>query len=156
MAKSRETPAKCVRCAPLSPAEARAKHPNCWDDKLCTARRFYINNRDRINQKRSRKRIETKYQIPVPQVNYGVLQVWRDLREDSPIHAIGIEVWDGHNKLAVVQPVHCAGWLPSQVHEYLRQALTVLDTEYGFKKFASQVLINPEQCPIRPCFLCQQ
>ena len=77
MAKSRETPAKCLRCAPLSPAEARAKHPTCWDDKLCTARRFYINNRDRINQKRARKRIETNHQIPVPQVNYGVLQVWR-------------------------------------------------------------------------------
>jgi hypothetical protein len=118
MAKSRETPAKCLRCAPLAPAEARAKHPNCWDDKLCTARRFYINNR--------------------------------------AASAVGIEVWDGHNKLAVVSPVHCAGWLPSQVHEYLRQALTVLDTEYGFKKFASQVLINPEQCPVRPCFLCQR
>ena len=87
VAKSRETPAKCLRCAPLSPAEARAKHPNCWEDKLCTARRFYINNRDRINQKRARKRIETKHQIPVPQVNYGILQVWREMREDSPIHA---------------------------------------------------------------------
>ena len=43
--------------------------------------------------------------------------------------AIGIEVWDGHNKLAVVEPVHCAGWLPAQVHEYLRQALTVLDNQ---------------------------
>ena len=110
----------------------------------------------RINQKRARKRVEAKHQIPVPQVNYGVLQVWRESREDSPIHAIGIEIWDGHNKLAVVQPVHCAGWLPSQVHDYLRQALTVLDTEYGFKKFASQILISPEQCPIRPCFVCQQ
>ncbi len=55
-----------------------------------------------INQTRARKRIETKHQVPVPQVNYGVLQVWRESREDSPIHAIGIEVWDGHNKLAVV------------------------------------------------------
>ena len=109
-----------------------------------------------INQKRARKRIETKHQIPVPLVNYGVLQVWRESREDSPIHAVGVEIWEQNNKIAMVAPVHCAGWLPSQVHEYLRQALTVLDTEYGFKKFASQVLINPEQCPIRPCFLCQQ
>ena len=92
----------------------------------------------------------------MPLVNYGVLQVWRESREDSPIHAIGVEIWEQNNKIAMVAPVHCAGWLPSQVHEYLRQALTVLDTEYGFKKFASQVLINPEQCPIRPCFLCQQ
>ena len=156
VAKSRETPAKCLRCAPLSPAEARAKHPNCWDDKLCTARRFYINNRDRINQKRARKRIETKHQIPVPQVNYGILQVWREMREDSPIHAIGVEIWEQNTKIAMVAPVHCAGWLPNQVHEYLRQVLEVLGTEYGFKKFASQELINPSQCPIRPChLLCQ-
>ena len=82
--------------------------------------------------------------------------MWRESREDSPIHAVGVEIWEQNNKIAMVAPVHCAGWLPSQVHEYLRQVLTVLDTEYGFKKFASQVLINPEQCPIRPCFLCQQ
>jgi hypothetical protein len=155
VARSKEISEKCRRCAPLSPVEARAKHPQCWDDKLCTARRFYINNRDRINQKRARKRIDKVHQIPVPQVNYGILQVWREMREDSPIHAIGIEIWAGNSKLAVVSPVHCAGWLPSQVHEYLRQALTVLDTQYGLKKFASEVLINPAQCPIRPCFLCQ-
>ena len=80
----------------------------------------------------------------------------RENREDSPIHAIGIEIWDGNDKLALVPPVHCAGWLPSQVHEYVRQALQVTEAEYGFKKFSSQVLISPEQCPIRPCFLCQQ
>ncbi|WP_373542093.1 hypothetical protein [Chamaesiphon sp.] len=101
-------------------------------------------------------RIEQVDQVDVPQVTYGVLQVWREMREDSPIHAIGVEVWDGHNKLAVVQPVHCAGWLPSQVHEYLRQVLEVLGTEYGFKKLASQELIHPSQCPIRPCYLCQK
>ena len=59
MAKSRETPAKCLRCAPLSPAEARAKHPNCWDDKLCTARRFYINNRDRLGGAQASNQSET-------------------------------------------------------------------------------------------------
>ena len=62
--------------------------------------------------------------------------MWRESREDSPIHAVGVEIWEQNNKIAMVAPVHCAGWLPSQVHEYLRQALTVLDTEYGFKKLA--------------------
>jgi hypothetical protein len=107
VARSREIPKKCRRCAPLSPAEARAKHPTCWDDKLCTARRFYINNRGRINQKRARKRIETKHQIPVPQVNYGILQVWRELREDSPIHAIGIEE-RGYERCSVVRELSVA------------------------------------------------
>lgn len=78
------------------------------------------------------------------------------MREDSPIHALGVEVWDGNEPIAVVQPVHCAGWLPSQVHEYVRQVLAVLALEYGFKKFASQKLISPTQCPIRPCPLGQE
>ena len=138
----------------LSPLQA--KHPNCWDDKLCTARRFYINNRDRINQKRSRHRIERVHNIPAPQVKHGILQVWRENREDSPIHAIGVEIWGQDCKLAMVAPVHCAGWLPSQVHEYLRQVLEVLGAEYGFKKFASQVRIDPSQCPIQQCPLCQK
>jgi hypothetical protein len=156
VARAKEIPGKCLRCAPLSPAEARAKHPNCWDDKLCTARRFYINNRDRINQKRARKRIETNHQVPVPDVKYGILHVWRENREDSPIHAIGVEIWDGNKKIAMVAPVHCAGWLPSQVHEYLRQILEVLVAEYGFKKLASFVRSDPSQCPIQPCHLCQK
>jgi hypothetical protein len=73
-------------------------------------------------------------------VKYGILHVWRENREDSPIHAIGVEIWEQNTKIALVAPVHCAGWLPSQVHEYLRQVLEVLGTEYGFKKLASQEL----------------
>jgi hypothetical protein len=87
MAKSRQIPEKCLKCAQLSTADARAKHPNCWDDKLCHARRSYARNRDRVNQKRARQRIEHQHQIPVPSVKYGILQVWRENREDSPIHA---------------------------------------------------------------------
>lgn len=41
----------------------------------------------RINQKRSRKRIETNHQVSVPDVKYGILHVWRENSEDSPIHA---------------------------------------------------------------------
>ena len=156
MARAKEIPEKCRRCAPLSPAEARAKHLQCWDDRLCTARRFYINNRDRINQKRARKRIETKHQVSAPDVKYGILHVWRENREDSPIHAIGVEIWEQNNKIAMVPPVHCAGWLPNQVHEYLRQVLEVLGAEYGFKKLASQVRIDPSQCSIQGCYLCQK
>jgi hypothetical protein len=77
--------------------------------------------------------------------------VLRENREDSPIHAIGVEIWDGNERIAMVSPVHCAGWLPSQVHEYVKQVLVVLEAEYGFKKFSAERLINPSQCPIQPC-----
>jgi hypothetical protein len=67
-----------------------------------------------------------------------------------------VEIWEQNTKITMVAPVHCAGWLPNQVHEYLRQVLEVLGAEYGFKKFSSSALINPSQCPIRPChLLCQ-
>ena len=89
MVKSKQIPEKCRRCALLGAAEARSSHPQCWDDRLCHSRRSYARNRDKINQKRARVRIEQVHQVDVPQVNYGVLQVWRELREDSPIHAIG-------------------------------------------------------------------
>lgn len=154
--KAKQIPEKCRKCALLSAGDARAKHPDCWDDKLCHARRFYARNRDRVNQKRAKKRIEREHQIPVPEVNYGVLQVWREMREDSPIHALGAEVWDGKERIAIVQPVHCAGWLPSQVHEYVGRVLVVLEGEYGFRKFAHSRLISPSQCPIHPCPLCSE
>jgi hypothetical protein len=77
-----------------------------------------------------------------------IRQFMRSLRAAS---AVGVEIWEQERKIAMVAPVHCAGWLPSQVHEYLRQVLEVLGAEYGFKKFASQVLISPEQCEIHSC-----
>jgi hypothetical protein len=69
------------------------------------------------------KRIETNHQVSAPDVKYGILHVWRENREDSPIHAIGVEIWEQNTKIAMVAPIHCAGWLPNQVHEYLRQVL---------------------------------
>jgi hypothetical protein len=77
----------------------------------------------------------------------------RSLRAAS---AVGVEIWEQERKIAMVAPVHCAGWLPSQVYEYLRQVLEVLGTEYGFKKFSSQVRIDPSQCSIQGCHLCQK
>jgi hypothetical protein len=87
----------------------------------------------------------------VPQVVYGNLLIWRELRQDSPIHAIGADIWDGERRVAVVSPVHCAGWLPSQVHAYVQKTLNLLENEYDFQKFAGQIIEHPEQCPIRPC-----
>ena len=156
MAKPKQIPEKCLKCAPLSAADARAKHPHCWDDSTCHSKRSYIRNRDRINQKRSRKHIETKYQIPLPQAKYGVLLVWRESREDSPIHALGADLYEGDKKLPFIETVHCAGWPPSWVYDYLDKALLLLKAECGSKTFAAQVVIAPDRCPIRPCYLCQQ
>jgi hypothetical protein len=39
------------------------------------------------------------HQVVVPQVVYGNLLIWRELRQDSPIHAIGADIWDGEKRL---------------------------------------------------------
>jgi hypothetical protein len=148
--RSKTIDPKCIRCALLSAETAKSTH-DCWVPRLCPSKRHYIKNREGISQQRRKKRIEVVHQVAVPEVVYGNLLIWRELRQDSPIHAIGADIWHGSNRLAVMAPVHCAGWLPSQVHAYIQQVLTLLENEYDFSKFASQIVQHPEQCPIRPC-----
>ncbi|MBD2068692.1 hypothetical protein H6F93_14370, partial [Leptolyngbya sp. FACHB-671] len=76
------------------------------------------------------------------------------LNEDQPpqfVLAIAAEIWQGQQKVAVVPPVHCVGMVPSQVHQYVGKILSVLETRYGIKKFASQTRLDPELCAVRPC-----
>jgi hypothetical protein len=148
--KSKTIDPKCIRCALLSGETAKSTH-DCWVPGTCPSKRHYIKNREGISQQRRKKRIEVVHQVVTPQVVYGNLLIWRELRQDSPIHAIGADIWDGERRLAVVTPVHCAGWLPSQVHSYIQQTLNILENAYGFQKFAGQIIEHPEQCPIRPC-----
>ncbi|WP_242541874.1 hypothetical protein [Leptolyngbya sp. Cla-17] len=53
--------------------------------------------------------------------------------------------------MAIVPAVHCAGMVPSQVHQYVGKMLSVLEERYGIKKFASQMRLDPELCESRPC-----
>jgi hypothetical protein len=148
--KSKTIDPKCIRCALLSGETAKSTH-DCWVPGACPSKRHYIKNREGISQQRRKKRIEVVHQVVMPQVVYGNLLIWRELRQDSPIHAIGADIWDGERRVAVVSPVHCAGWLPSQVHAYVQKTLNLLENEYDFQKFAGQIIEHPEQCPIRPC-----
>lgn len=159
--KKRALPEKCRKCGMLSAAQAQALHgaegDGCWDPAVCYSRRSYARNRDRINQTRSRRRKERELeQIPVEfeplnQLVFGVLVVYRRAGADTPVHAIGAEIWQGQEKIAVVPPVHCIGVVPSQVHTYVGKMLNVLENRYGIKKFASQTRLDPELCGLRPC-----
>jgi hypothetical protein len=92
-----KTPEKCVRCALLSADTAKSTH-DCWVSETCPSKRHYIKNRDRISQGRKKQRIEVVHQVVVPEVVYGNLLIWRELRQDSPIHAIGADIWDGERR----------------------------------------------------------
>lgn len=76
--------------------------------------------------------------------------VYRKAGVDTPVHAIGAEIWQGQEKVAIVPAVHCAGLVPSQVHQYVGKMLTVLEDRYGIKKFVSQTQLDPQLCGLRP------
>ncbi|MDX2239997.1 MAG: hypothetical protein NW224_04860 [Leptolyngbyaceae cyanobacterium bins.302] len=157
----RTLPEKCRKCAMLSAEQAQVLHgedgDRCWNPSVCYSRRSYARNRDRINQTRSRKRKEGELEQirvefePLSQIVFGVLVVYRKAGVDTPVHAIGAEIWQGQEKIAIVPAVHCAGMVPSQVHQYVSKMLTVLEDRYGIKKFASQTRLDPELCGLRPC-----
>ncbi len=145
----------------LSAEQAQALHGaeggRCWNPSVCYSRRSYARHRDRINQTRSRKRQEGALEQisvefePLATLVYGVLVIYRQAGADTPVHAIAAEIWQGQEKVAIVPPVHCAGMVPSQVHQYMGKLLSVLEERYGMKKFASQMRLDPELCGLHPC-----
>ncbi|MBM0745340.1 hypothetical protein JOY44_29295 (plasmid) [Phormidium sp. CLA17] len=157
----RALPEKCRKCATLSAEQAQALHgaegDRCWNPAVCYSRRSYARNRERINQTRSRKRKEGELEQisvefePLSRLVFGVLVVYRKAGVDTPVHAISAEIWQGQEKVAIVPTVHCAGMVPSQVHQYVNKMLSVLEERYGIKKFASQMRLDPELCASRPC-----
>ena len=154
----RKIPDKCVRCALLDMEMVREKHgvegDGCWNPKVCYARRSHARHRDRKNAVRNfRKRSSGVKEIPVnvPEVTYGVLVVYRPMGSDSPVHAVGAEVWCGSQKQAIVPVVHCAGLMAAQVEGYVQKVLNVLEQNYGIKKFASLERREVFECQIRPC-----
>jgi hypothetical protein len=159
--KNRTIPQKCQKCAMLSAVQAKAMHgsegDNCWEPSVCYSRRSYARHRDRRNQIRNRKRQEqTLEQIPVAvealdRLCYAVLIVYREAGAETPVHAITAQVWQGQEQCAIVQPIHCVGMVPSQVHVYVQKVLDVLKEKYGIKKFVSLERLDPQRCPLRPC-----
>jgi hypothetical protein len=154
-------PEKCQKCAMLSAEQAQALHglegDGCWNPTVCYSRRSHARHRDRRNQTRSQKRraaLSETITVELGSLNSlfsAVLVVYRKPGADTPVHAIGVEVWKGQEKYAIVQPIHCAGMVPSQVHGYIHKVLAVLEEQYGIRKFASQERLDIDRCPVRPC-----
>jgi hypothetical protein len=153
-------PDKCKKCAMLSAEQAQIMHgeegDRCWNPAVCYSRRSYARHRDRRNQVRSQKRTGSNSELSVStdefnRTYWAVLVVYRRSGADTPIHAIGAEVWQGQEKFAVIHPIHCAGMIPAQVHAYVERLLQILASSYQIQKFASQERLDPSLCRIRPC-----
>jgi hypothetical protein len=157
----RSIPVKCKKCATLSAAQAQELHgvdgDGCWNPKVCHSRRSYARHNDQIKQRRNRKRQETVLELAPADIvvfqdtQYAVLVVYREAGAESIVHAISAQVWQGQKRIAIVQPIHCVGLVPSQIHQYVKKLLTLLESSYEIRKFAALERLDPYLCPIRPC-----
>lgn len=159
--KVRAIPQKCQRCAMLSAQQAQNLHgaegDSCWNPSVCYSRRSYARHRDRRNQARSQKRCQQLEQIVVETGAttaqfFAVLLVYRQPGADTAVHAIGAEIWRGQQQVNSVQTILCGGMTPNQVHAYVAKMLSVLETNYGIKKFASLERLDPQLCPVRSSY----
>jgi hypothetical protein len=154
----RKIPEKCIRCALLEANVAQDIHGSngdgCWNPKVCYARRSHAKHRDRRNAVRNLKKQKgdlLEIVVPIPDILYGVLVVYRPAGANTPVHAIAAEVWNAHGRYAFVAGRHCAGMTPSKVENHVQEILDEMDNTCGIKKFESQERREVFECPLRPC-----
>jgi len=159
---------KCLHCASLS-IEAvielhGAKGDNCWEPKTCHRRRSHYRKREDINAIRRRLRRDggvsitsqqtEALEIIPPQLTAApsaVLVLYRQ-HPNAPVHAVAAEVWQGNQKLAYVQPIHCMGMRADKVTAYIRELLGSLSQQFPLTRFEDVVKEIPvEHCPITNC-----
>lgn len=157
---------KCLQCAQLSVAEARQMHGDggdgCWDEKVCHRRRSHYRNRRDVNAARrslyhqmtQEKLAESAPEVitvPIPLKPVAYLYLYRQKRQDAPLHAISVSVWQGNQRLLEVEPIHCAGLRNQQIQTYLMGVLQTLKQRYGITKFEPEIRLEPAECPIENC-----
>jgi hypothetical protein len=163
---------KCLGCAQLDANEAIDLHgpegDGCWDPKRCPRKRSHYRHRQDTNAKRRGERAAAlagvavaegssplvtpeviELQGPVAAVAY--LYLYRDKRQDAPLHALSIAVWKGPDKIAELPAIHCGGLRNRQVQDYLQKAIDGLKERYGIYKFEPEVRMEAMECPLRPC-----
>ena len=160
---------KCRLCSKLSSQEAQQQHgktgDGCWNHQVCHNRRSYYRHRGVRNQLRKQRRPIDKAQptstsrspvvtlaIPVSAVPAAVVHWYRETKE-SPLHALGAELWMGNDRVAKIEPVHCLGLAESQVKTLLIRILGEFSSFSGLKieRFRSAAELHPLNCPVRPC-----
>jgi len=115
---------------------------NCYVSQVCRSRRSHARHHYQRNQTRKQKWQEAKAGFdghPVETQVTAQLIVYRAARYNAPIDEIAAIVRQGKTKLAVVQPVYCAGLLPKQIYACIEAILGVLHQEYGITQFLGVV-----------------
>jgi hypothetical protein len=142
-------------CAELTIDDAIAQHgtegDGCWNPSVCHRRRSHYRNREDNNRRRSKQGLVIENILPTP-LSYGaVLVVVRDGTE-QPIHAIGVDIWQGNQKVEAIAPQHTLGMRSREIQTYIQSVLDTLSERYGIAKFDPPPKEIPvSQCPIKEC-----
>ncbi len=161
---------KCLTCAELSVENAITEHgqegDGCWDISRCHKRRSHYRKRSDRNSKRqvaykiskSNKAGTTEeIELSASQIASIVLVIYKDeFTKESPIHAIGAELWIGTEEIAHMKPVSCLGMRGDQVTALMPQVLTSFSKDFSeqynqgksFSRFAAKIERHISQCPI--------
>lgn len=171
---ARASSEKCRLCSKLTSQEAQQRHGSegdgCWDEKYCHNRRSYYRHRGIRNHVRKQRRREQQpdrdaagiegnkvnrvvtLEIPAPAIPAAVVHWYRETK-DSPLHALGAELWMGNDRIVQIEPVHCLGLTEIHIKTLLVRILDAFSGHCGTKveRFRSAVELHPFNCPIRPC-----
>lgn len=157
----------CLECSKLSQKEAIALHgpgtaTACWHPKRCPRKRsHYRHHKDNIERLRAQyrgkkakttpaKTTET-LSIPVQAPPVALLYLYKEKPKDAHLHALAISVWEGSEKLAEIEAIHCMGMTNTQVNRYLREVLRVLRKRFGITEFEPPIRLEPTECEITEC-----
>ena len=168
---------RCRLCSKLDASAAKLKHgadgTGCWDDQHCHNRRSYYrhrgvrnyNRRQQYRQQQSAMAIAPQLpdasrespsvvtlEIPAPAAPAAVMFWYRETKQ-SPLHALGAELWLGNDRVAKIEPVHCLGLSEMQIKTLMLRILDGFSQHCGHKleRFRSSVELHPLNCPIKPC-----
>ncbi|NJM67326.1 MAG: hypothetical protein HC851_17445 [Acaryochloris sp. RU_4_1] len=157
---------KCLACINFLRSEAMLRHgpqgDGCWDDKKCDRKRSHYRNRKQNNAKRKGNYADQKakktpvettetFSIPVQAPPVALLYLYKQKPKDTHLHALSVSVWQGSEKLAEVEPIHCMGMTNTQVNRYLKEVLKVLRDRFGITEFEPPIRMEPTECEIAEC-----
>ncbi|WP_299487015.1 hypothetical protein [Acaryochloris sp. IP29b_bin.137] len=157
---------KCLKCIDYSRSEAKRIHglhgDSCWQDNTCDSKRSHYRHRkqnnairrgERADQKGEQSEVQTTetLSIPVQAPPVALLYLYKEKPKDAHLHALAISIWQGSEKLAVIEPIHCMGMTNTQVRHYLNQVLKVIRERFGITKFEPPIRMEPSECEIVEC-----
>lgn len=91
------------------------------------------------------------FSIPIQVPPVALLYLYKEKPKDAHLHALAISVWQGSEKLAEIEAVHCMGMTNTGINVYLKKVLRKLNKKYGITEFEPPIRLEPSECAIAEC-----